>query len=138
MSEGIIIALITAMGSLLGGVIGQIIVASATIRAAEIKANPNSASGSNSEKSRSLGGILRGALIGAVLTLGILAIFGRLKSSITKSLNFNTCCIRNAKANFYSFLPICHTKSDTRITDNPNPRCGTYEVERIFFKRQKL
>lgn len=76
MSEGIIIALITAIGSLLGGIIGQIIVASATVRAAHIKANPNQTSDINSDKSLSLSGILGGALIGAVLTLGALAIFG--------------------------------------------------------------
>ena len=37
MSEGVLIALITAVGSLLGGIIGQFIAASATVKAAEIK-----------------------------------------------------------------------------------------------------
>lgn len=76
MSEGITIALITAIGSLLGGVIGQIISASATVTAATVKANPNQSPDSN--RSLSWSSILGGAIIGAVLTLVVLALLGLL------------------------------------------------------------
>lgn len=76
MSEGIIIALITAVGSLLGGIIGQFITASATINAARIKEKVNPPSSSNSEKPRSWVGIIIGAIIGAIATLIVFALLG--------------------------------------------------------------
>jgi hypothetical protein len=73
MSEGIIIALITAFGSLLGGIIGQIITASATIEAAKIKEKINlSPNGENNAWRR----VVFGAIIGAVVTLIILFSLG--------------------------------------------------------------
>jgi hypothetical protein len=76
MSEGIIIALITAVGSLLGGIIGQFISASATVTAAKIKGNVNSANSLKDDKPFSWGNILGGALVGAIATLGILFLLG--------------------------------------------------------------
>lgn len=78
MSEGIVIALITAVGSLLGGIIGQIITASATIEAAKIKDKaptiPNN--GTNDSWKR----VVVGAIIGAVVTLVILFSLGMIPS----------------------------------------------------------
>jgi hypothetical protein len=71
MSEGIVIALITAGGSLLGGIIGQFIAASATVKAAQIKENSI-----KDERKISLGGVFGGAVIGAILTLGVLFFLG--------------------------------------------------------------
>lgn len=76
MSEGIIIALITAIGSLLGGVIGQIITASATVKAAAIKEKVNLPTSSKEEQPRSWGRMIGGALIGAIATLIILSLLG--------------------------------------------------------------
>jgi hypothetical protein len=75
MSEGIIIALITAIGSLLGGIIGQIITANATVKAAAIKEKINPTA-SNGEKPRSWSIVIGGALIGATATLIVLFLLG--------------------------------------------------------------
>ncbi len=80
MSEGIVIALITALGSLFGGIIGQLITASATIKAATIKEKVNQTSISKDENSRSWNGILTGALIGASSTLVVIYLIGSLPS----------------------------------------------------------
>lgn len=74
MSEGITIALITAIGSLLGGIVGQIITASATIEAAKIKGQSNKSS--SSEKNNSWKRVVLGAGIGAIATLVILFSLG--------------------------------------------------------------
>ncbi len=68
MSEDIIIALITAIGSLLAGIIGQMIAASATVKAAAIKEKVNqeplpSSSERNNKKGNRFWGFLGGALI---------------------------------------------------------------------------
>lgn len=76
MSEGIIIALITAIGSLLGGIIGQIITASATVKAAKIKEEANLPQLSKDEKTRSWGRVITGAVFGAIATLIILFLLG--------------------------------------------------------------
>lgn len=76
MSEGIIIALITAIGSLMGGIIGQSITASATIKAAAIKEKLNLAPDVRGEKSNNWRVILGGAVIGAIATLFILTLLG--------------------------------------------------------------
>ena len=68
MSEGIIIALITAIGSLLGAVIGQIITASATIKAAEIKEKVQLNS-REEKKPISWKVMISGAVLGAIVTL---------------------------------------------------------------------
>ena len=76
MSEGIIIALITAFGSLLGGIIGQLITASATIKAATIKEKINPTPSNKDKKPHSWGIVIGGAIIGAIATLVILSLFG--------------------------------------------------------------
>lgn len=81
MSEGIIIALITAIGSLLSGIVGQIIAANATIKAAAIKqkADEKPLSKEIDNKSRRGGawqGFLGGALIGAIIIFSILKMTG--------------------------------------------------------------
>lgn len=71
MSESTINAIITAIGSLLGGFVG----AYATIKAAEIK--EKSPLTSNGTESKSLvSGIIAGAVIGAIITLVILVLLG--------------------------------------------------------------
>jgi hypothetical protein len=126
MSEGIVIALITAIGSLLGGVIGQKIVASATVRAAEIKTNPNRISDSKSKKPLSLSGILGGALIGAVLTLVVLAAFGMLnfgKNNLPTSPPIPTDVL-NQLPNDPSVTPIATTDLGISITNIPTNECN--------------
>lgn len=87
MSEGIIIALITAIGSLLGGIAGQMISASATIKAAAIKEKLNQAPSVRGESSNNWKGILSGALIGAVLTMAVLAFWSLLGGIFTTTIN---------------------------------------------------
>ena len=82
MSEGVIIALITTIGLLFGGIIGQIITASSTIKAAKIEAKvgPTRTSKNNDGKGISLKGMILGALIGAMITLGVLGFSGFLNT----------------------------------------------------------
>jgi len=77
----IIVALITAMGSIIGGYLG----ARATIIAADRKANTNQTSLNNNKKNFPWGGVLGGAFLGAALTLTILFLLGVFPSGITKT-----------------------------------------------------
>lgn len=79
MSEGIVIALITTTGSLIGGIIGAIITAYATIKAAGLKVEqtPSQAfAQAQKQKVHWLWGIIGGAVIGAIITLGVLVLTG--------------------------------------------------------------
>jgi hypothetical protein len=78
MSEGIIIALITVIGSSLGGIIGELIAAKAVRDAAALKEKLNIAPDVKGGKSNNWKAILGGTLIGAFLTLAILAFLGLL------------------------------------------------------------
>jgi hypothetical protein len=77
MSESTVNAIITAIGSLLGGIIG----AYATIQAAKVKLpkSPN-----DTESKFPLLGIVIGTVIGAVATLGVLAFLGFVPMSTPK------------------------------------------------------
>lgn len=68
----ILIALITAIGSIIGGYIG----ARATIIAADKNAKANQTFTNKEEKSFSWSGIFMGALVGAVVTLTVLFLLG--------------------------------------------------------------
>jgi len=75
MSENIIIALITATGAMIGGIIGALINAYATIRAAGIKVEQTPSQALvqvKEEKVHWLWSIIGGAVIGVIVTLGIL------------------------------------------------------------------
>lgn len=74
MSEGIIIALITAGGSIIGGIIGRLISSSALVKAARIKKDGESSN--KEEKSFSWGGIGMGVIIGAILMPLALSLLG--------------------------------------------------------------
>ncbi|MGP8338086.1 MAG: hypothetical protein ACT6FC_07610 [Methanosarcinaceae archaeon] len=76
MSEGIVIALITVIGSLIGGIFGQKITASATIEAAKIKTKVNQKHEGAVKSPLSVWGVILGVFIGAIITLSILAVFG--------------------------------------------------------------
>ena len=76
MTEGITIALITALGSLFGGIIGQIIVAYATIKAATIKENGSQANSQPAVKTDGKKNKFQGFWIGTVITaIVIIALF---------------------------------------------------------------
>lgn len=79
MSENIIIALITAGGAILGGIVGAIINAYATIKAAGLKVEQTPSQAiqeARKQKSYWGWGILGGTIIGAVIALAILAAMG--------------------------------------------------------------
>lgn len=81
MTEGITIAIITAIGSLLGGVIGQIIVAYATIKAATIKGNGNQTSSlptiaPEKQKNSRFQGFWIGASLMAIVIIGFFKVTG--------------------------------------------------------------
>ena len=79
MSENVIIALITAGGALFGGIIGALINAYATIKAAGIRVQqaPSEALAQVKEqKVHWLWPIIGGAAIGAAVTVGMLALIG--------------------------------------------------------------
>lgn len=77
MSEGIIIALITAIGSLMGGIIGSLITASATITGIKLKEKIGQTPSAKDEKPHSSWSrVFIGALIGAVATLIVLFLLG--------------------------------------------------------------
>ena len=77
MSEGIIIALITAIGSLMGGIIGSLITASATITGIKLKEKIGQPPSVKDEKPHSSWSrVFVGALIGAVATLIVLFLLG--------------------------------------------------------------
>jgi hypothetical protein len=79
MTEGITIALITAIGSLLGGILAQSIAAYATIKAATLKQGENQsasqAAGSN-KNSQLLPGFWIGTLITAIVIIAFFKITG--------------------------------------------------------------
>lgn len=76
MTEGITIALITAIGSLLGGIIGQIITAYATIKSATIKGSGNQAgSQSMTESEGNNNSKLKGFWIGTAITAIVIIAF---------------------------------------------------------------
>lgn len=103
MSEGIIIALITAIGSLVGGVAGQFIVASATVKAAMIKEGGNFASTTADEKSFSWSGVFGGAVIGAVFTLVVLFFLGFFPVSQTNIDAISGTWVGTAKSGDFEF-----------------------------------
>ena len=76
MSEEILIALITSVGSIVGGIVGNYIVAYATIKSATIKKKGKSSKSPKNKKPLSWVGVFGGVVIGAVLTLAALFIFG--------------------------------------------------------------
>lgn len=127
MSEGIITAFITAAGSLLGAVAGQLIAASATVRAAAIKESTNIGYSSRDEKSISWVGILGGALAGAVLTLIILALLGLFPPRQNKIDAIAGTWVGTAKGGEYAF--------DVRFTIGEaceiGSTCGTFDIPAI-------
>lgn len=76
MSEGVVIALITAAGSLLGGVVGQSISSSALVRAAQIKKADGPAPSIQDGKAFSWGGLWIGVVLGAGVMLCALFLLG--------------------------------------------------------------
>jgi hypothetical protein len=76
MTEGITIALITALGSLLGGIIGQTIVAYATIKAAAMKGNGDQAISQPAiEPKGSKNSKIQGFWIGTLITATVIIFF---------------------------------------------------------------
>lgn len=83
MSEGIIVALITTTGGIIGGIIGALINYRATIEAAGIKVGQPSPP--KARKTHWLTGIISGVIIGGVITLALLAFIGILPVGFTLS-----------------------------------------------------
>lgn len=78
MSEGVLIALITSIGALFGGIASAIIVAYATVRAAEKKQSSLQVSTNNIERNYhwSWGVFSIGAIVGGIVLFGIAAFAG--------------------------------------------------------------
>ena len=89
--------------------------------------------GGNSEKSNvQLGGILRGALIGAVLTLGILAIFRRLSSPSPNPSTSTPVTSETPKQTSTPSCPFVTQSQIPRITDNPTLDPALIELEKFL------
>ncbi|MCP4139035.1 MAG: hypothetical protein GY755_01890 [Chloroflexi bacterium] len=127
MSEGIIIALITATGSLLGGIIGQLISASAMLKAAALKENPIQSPVIKERKKLSLSGILKGALLGAVLTLAVLLIMGLFTSQQNKTDKISGTWAGVAKNGDFEFDIEFTIEDSCKI----NSICGSYDFPSI-------
>ncbi|HXD11602.1 MAG TPA: hypothetical protein VN653_16170 [Anaerolineales bacterium] len=119
----IIIALITATGSIVGGYIG----ARATIIAAEMKAKSNQTPSNNGEKPSLWSGIFGGAVVGAALTLVVLFLLGVFHTEKSKIDAITGTWIGTAKNGDFEF----DAKFTIGKSCNIGFVCGTFDFPAI-------
>jgi hypothetical protein len=125
MSEGVVIALITAAGSLLGGILGQFIAASATVQAASIKNGAKLSSSNKNEKSFLWSGVLVGTATGTVITLIILSL---LRTTPPKSIDaISGTWVGTAKSGDFEY----DAKFIIGTSCEVGSVCGTFEFPTI-------
>ena len=127
MSEGIIIALITAIGSLVGGIAGQFIMASATVKAAMIKEGGKVSPSPVDEKSFSWGGVVGGAVIGAAFMLVVLFFLGFFPVAQTNIDAISGTWVGTAKSGNFEFDVRFEIGKSCKI----GLACGTFDFPSI-------